>query len=88
MRNTAEEEAQIARQIAGNPDEAEWTDEDWADAKSTEELLPEAAKAAHKRQADLDAGRTEFITLRLVLQRRFLSLVRFWREISSCKTKS
>ena len=65
VRNTAEEEAEIARQIAENPDEAEWTDEVWANAKSTEELFPEAAKAARKRQADLDAGRTECITLLL-----------------------
>ena len=65
VRNTAEEEAEIARQIAENPDEAEWTDEVWANAKSTEELFPEAAKAARKRQADLDAGRTEYITLLL-----------------------
>ena len=65
VRNTAEEEAEIARQIAENPDEAEWTDEVWANAKSTEELFPEAAMAARKRQADLDAGRTEYITLLL-----------------------
>ena len=65
VRNTAEEEAEIARQIAENPDEAEWTDEDWANAKSTEELFPEAAKAARKHQADLDAGRAEYITLLL-----------------------
>ena len=65
VRNTAEEGAEIARQIAENPDEAEWTDEAWANAKSTEELFPEAAKAARKRQADLDAGRTEHITLLL-----------------------
>ena len=65
VRNTPGEEAEIASQIAENPDEAEWTDEDWANAKSMEELFPEAAKAARKRQADLDAGRTEFITLLL-----------------------
>ena len=65
VRNTPEEEAEIARQMAENPDEAEWTDEDWANAKSSEELFPEAAKAAHKRQADLDAERTEYITLLL-----------------------
>ena len=65
VRNTAEEEEEIARQIAENPDEAEWTEDDWANAKSTEELFPEAALAARKRQADLDAGRTEYITLLL-----------------------
>ncbi len=62
---TPEEDAEINRQIAENPDEAEWTDEDWANGKSTEELFPEAAKAARKRQADLDAGRTEYIILLL-----------------------
>ena len=62
---TPEEDAEINRQIAEDPDAREWTDEDWANAKSTEELFPEAAKAARKRQADLDAGRTEYITLLL-----------------------
>ena len=65
VRNTPEEEAEINRQIAEDPDAPEWTDEDWANAKSTEELFPEAAEAARKRKADLDAGRTEFITLLL-----------------------
>ena len=62
---TPEEDAEINRQIAEDPGAREWTDEDWANAKSTEELFPEAAKAARKRQADLDAGRTEYITLLL-----------------------
>ena len=51
---TPEEDAEINRQIAEDPDTWEWTDEDWANAKSTEELFPEAAKAARKRQADLN----------------------------------
>ena len=59
--NTAEEETEIAGRIAENPEEVEWTDGDWANAKSPEELFPRAAKAARKRQADLDAGRTEYI---------------------------
>ena len=62
---TPEEDAEINRQIAEDPDTWEWTDEDWANAKSTEELFPEAAKAARKRKADLEAGRTEFITILL-----------------------
>ena len=59
--NAAENEAEIAGRIAETPEEAEWTGEDWANAKSAEELFPEAAKAARKLQADLDAGRTEYI---------------------------
>ena len=43
VRNTPEEEAEIARQLAENPDEAEWTDEDWANAVTTEQLSPEFA---------------------------------------------
>ena len=62
VRNTPEEEAEIARQIAENPNEAEWTDEDWANAKSIDELFPEAPR---KPKADLEAGRTEFITILL-----------------------
>ena len=65
VRNTPEEEAEIARQIAENPEEAEWTDKDWVNAKSTEELFPEGAKAAKKRKADLDAGRIELVTILL-----------------------
>ena len=60
---TPEEDAEINRQIAEDPDTYEWTDEDWANAKSTEQLFPKAAKAARERQADLDAGRIEFVTI-------------------------
>ena len=62
---TPEEDTEINRQIAEDPDTREWSEEDWANAKSTEELFPEAAKAAKKRQADLDAGRVEFTTILL-----------------------
>ena len=60
---TPEEDAEINRRMAEDPDTREWNDEDWANAKSTGELFPEAAEAARKRQGDLDAGRTEYITL-------------------------
>ena len=63
--NTPEEEAEIARQIAKNPDEAEWTDDDWAKAKPTEELFPTAARAASKRKADLESGQITPITILL-----------------------
>ena len=62
---TPEEDEEINWQIADNPDEAEWTDETWARAKSTEELFPEAAKQARERRAALEAGLIERITLTL-----------------------
>ena len=65
VRNTPEEEAEIARQIAENPDEAEWTDEDWANAKSTEELFPEAAQWHRDHKAALAAGLIEQLTITL-----------------------
>ena len=43
VRNTPEEEAEIARQLAEDPDTYEWTNEDWAYAVTTEQLFPEAA---------------------------------------------
>ena len=43
VRNTPEEEAKIARQLTEEPDTYEWTDEDWANATTTEQLFPEAA---------------------------------------------
>ena len=65
VRNTPEEEAEIARQIAENPDEAEWTDEDWANAKTTEELFPESYKWHKERKAALEAGLIERVTFTL-----------------------
>ena len=65
VRNTPEEEAEIARQLAENPDEAEWTDEDWANAVTTEQLSPEFAAWPGERQAALDAGLIEHVTLTL-----------------------
>ena len=43
VRNTSEEEAEIARQLTEDPDTYEWTHEDWANAVTTEQLFPEAA---------------------------------------------
>jgi hypothetical protein len=62
---TLEEEAEIARQIAEDPDTYEWTDEDWANAMTTEELSPEFAKWAKERQAALEAGLIEHVTITL-----------------------
>ena len=65
VRNTPEDEAEIARQIAENPDEAGWTDEDWANAKSTSELFPDYVKWAEERQAALEAGLIQCVTITL-----------------------
>ncbi|MYC35659.1 MAG: BrnA antitoxin family protein [Chloroflexi bacterium] len=65
VRNTPEEEAEIARQIAENPDEAEWTDEDWANAKSASELFPDYVKWSKERKAAIEAGLIECVTITL-----------------------
>lgn len=43
VRNTPEEEAEIAKQLAEDPDTCEWTGEHWANAVTTEQLFPETA---------------------------------------------
>ena len=65
VRNTPQEEAEIARQIAENPDEREWTNEDWANAKSIQELFPDSFKWHKERQAALESGLTERVTITL-----------------------
>ena len=65
IRPTPEEEAEIAAQLAEDPDTYEWTDEDWANAKTTEELFPEAAKWHRERKAAFEAGLLENITITL-----------------------
>lgn len=65
VRNTPEEEAEVARQIAENPDEREWTDEDWANAKSMQELFPRSFTWHKERQAALESGLVERVTITL-----------------------
>ena len=65
VRNTPEEEAEIAKQLAEDPDTYEWTDEVWARAMTTEELSPEFAKWAEERQAAFEAGLLEHVTITL-----------------------
>lgn len=62
---TPEEEAEIAAQLAEDPDAYEWSDADWATAKTTGELFPELAERARERKAALDAGLIEQVTLTL-----------------------
>lgn len=65
VRNTPEEEAEIARQIAEDPDTYEWTEEVWANAKSTSELFPEYVKWSAERKAALEAGLIQRVTITL-----------------------
>ena len=65
IRPTPEEEAEIAAQLAEDPDTYEWTDEDWAEAKTTQALFPEYVKWSKERKAALDAGLIEQVTITL-----------------------
>ena len=42
VRPTAEEEKEIAAHLSEDPDTYEWTDEDWANAQTTQELFLDA----------------------------------------------
>ena len=64
-RNTPEEEVEIAKQLAEDPDTYEWTDEVWARAMTLEELSPEGAKWHRERKAALEAGLIERVSLAL-----------------------
>ena len=65
IRPTPEEEAEIAAQLAEDPDTYEWTDEDWAEAKTTRELFPDYVKWSKERKAALDTGLIEQVTITL-----------------------
>ena len=53
VRPTGEEEAEIAAQLAEDPDTYEWTEEDWANAQTTQELFPEAHEGAVRQKEAL-----------------------------------
>ena len=65
VRPTPEEEESIAAQLAEDPDTFEWTEEQWADAKPTQELFPDLATWARQRKADLEAGVIENVQITL-----------------------
>ena len=64
-RPTPEEEAEIAAQLAEDPDTYEWSDADWASAKTTQELFPELAARARERKAALKAGLIQDVSITL-----------------------
>ena len=65
VRPTLEEEETIAAQLAEDPDTYEWTDEDWANAQTTQELFPEAHEWALRQQKALEIGLIERVTVTL-----------------------
>ena len=65
VRPTPEEEEEIAAQLAEDPDTYEWTNEDWANAQTTEELFPEAHEWALRQKKVLEAGLIQRVTVTL-----------------------
>ena len=65
VRPTAEEEKEIAAQLAEDPDTYEWTDEDWVNAQSTQELFPDAYEWAVRQQKAVEAGHIQRVTVSL-----------------------
>ncbi len=62
---TDEEEAEIQRQIALDPDAPEWTDEDWARARPAIEVDPELVEWSLRRRGKQKAPTKEKVTMRL-----------------------
>lgn len=62
---TDEEEAEIQRQIAEDPDLAEWTAEEWAEARPAIEVHPELVEWSLRRRGKQKAPTKEKVTVRL-----------------------
>ena len=74
IRPTPEEDAEINRQIAEDPDDFE-ADEEWfKHAKSTAELFPELLERYLQEKDDLESGRKE--RLRILLDKEVLDYFR------------
>ena len=65
VRPNAEEETEIAAQLAEDPDTYEWTEEDWANAQTTQELFPEACERAVRQKEALKDGLIQRVTVTL-----------------------
>ena len=65
VRPAAEEEAEIAAQLAEDPDTYEWTEEDWANAQTTQELFPKAGEWAVRQEEALKDGLIQRVTVTL-----------------------
>ncbi len=62
---TDEEEAEIQRHIAEDPDAPEWTAEDWANARPAIEVHPELVEWSLRRRGKQKAPTKEKVTVRL-----------------------
>ena len=65
VRPNAEEETEIAAQLAEDPDTYEWTEEDWANAQTTRDLFPEACEWAVRQKEALKDGLIRRVTVTL-----------------------
>lgn len=63
--NTPEEEAAIQRGIALDPENPEWTDEDWARARPAIEVCPEIVEAYRRSRGPNKNPTKEAVSLRL-----------------------
>ena len=63
VRPTVEEE--IAAQLAEDPDTYEWTEEDWANAQTTQEFFPKACGGAVRQKEALKDGLIQRVTVTL-----------------------
>lgn len=62
---TDEEEAEIQRQIAEDPDAPEWTDEDWARARPAIEVDPELVEQYLRTRGKQKTPAKELISIRI-----------------------
>ena len=60
-----EEEAAIQRGIDQDPDNPEWTDEDWARARPTREVFPDLVEAWHRSRGKQKKPTKVLVSLRL-----------------------
>jgi uncharacterized protein (DUF4415 family) len=65
IRNTPEEEAAIQRGIALDPDNPEWTAEEWANARPTREVMPHIVEAYLRSRGQQKKPTKVLISLRL-----------------------
>lgn len=65
VRNTDEEEAAIQRGIALDPDNPEWTEEDFREARPAIEVMPELVEAWRRSRGKQKAPTKVLVSLRL-----------------------